>query len=894
MRVLSLLALVSLLSTSLSAQRSLFDKALVLDSLYDRVLDGEEELAADFFSELRTVYPNGKNVGNKAVFEDITDGNTFLLPKVNYVYYLLEEETEETAAEEERLRGAREEILELARQAAAAASPHEDGDFGLGLSLMLTDNEAAVLRQLREGLPPEYVELAEVLEKAEAALYRLDVQIDRLKRQDQSLFSDGDDVGLGLPVSDGSAVDRGFAPIIVQSQGGSAQGAVIDGASRWIAERMREELSIAFFDRFEVWMDEKKMHHLFPATIQALDITATTDYSLMLQVLRNAFETDLEALPFNIGPFLRQELAEEGNAEYIQWEADEAYADYRRATIRLWSDDTTDVGGQFDDAFDQEELLQNNFNRLANTNKGLNYVLFSIAAMSELSKGNHPANLLSLLNERSDDLFPQGGNIRPVLMLGDVLVRSFIRLDNKEGTTWVSRDELTRLSRDQQLRDIYFGLVLHELKRGLRAREKRLLAERRRHAGGVPYKYDIDVMDLEENQVTRLLADLDNEDVIRPEQQLYLLEQDRIWIENTFSDNLERVGSMLNSLSLFTERLDNLQAEYRELRAAGQAGLGNPQTVELIRHSLTVIEPVLELALQNETQLERIRTLSDGILNAYTGVLEKDYDAVILNVIPVANTLLDVDYAEAMAASKAEGDSDWFRNFLTEEHGSRKRKLQEVFRYSAFLAAVAESRNPEEIKEAIRAIALPTGSYSIKRRSFANISLNAYPGLTGGYELVQNSIGNKWAPNTGFTAPIGVAVSWGYRGKIDYKKYGYNTKYRRRVDRSLDMRNDRFLTGHSGSLFFSLLDLGAVVLFRLDDADSSLPEDVGFQQVFSPGLMYSHGFPNIPLSVMAGLQISPQLRKFGDAPADSFRFNLGVTVDLPMANFHTRSVEKEE
>ena len=899
MRTLLSLLFITLLGTCVRAQTSLFDRAVILDSLYNRVLDGEAELAAPFFAQLRGLYPGGENLTNEAVQGDITEDNKFLMPKLNYVYNLLDEETEETAAEEIRLTALRDTLVARAYRTARSYCPEGEVWCGFAEQLdLILDGEAQTVRAVRLGLSAEYAELAEDLRKIEIQLYEVDVLLDRLKRQDQALFRDGDDVGLGLPVGAGSTVEPGFAPVIVESAGsGSAQGALIDGASRWIAERMREELSIAFFDRFEVWMEEKKVGHLFPNTIGAMNITSTTDYALMLQVLRNAFEEDLEELPFNIGPFLREELAEQGNAEYIQDEADEAYVKYRFFQLKAYDDSLDAADPVYDEvtrrAEDAEEELNQQFRRLANSNRGLNYVLFSIAAMRELSEGNHPANLLAILNERSDDLFPQGGHIRPALMLSDVLLRSFVRIDPKKGTTWVSRKELTRLSRDQQLRDIYFGLVLHEVRRDLRDRENRLLSRRRALVGDLPWADGFGLLfDVEQDQRNQIMETLKRRDVIRIEQQLYLLDDDRYWLESIFSQTLPQVGKMLNELSLFTTRMDNLQQQYTQLRASGQAGLGNPQMVELIRHSLTVIRPVLNVALKDEVQLDRIQNLSDGILNAYTGVLEKDYDAVILNVIPVANTLLDVDYEEAVAANA--GESEIWTKMRTDEHGARKRKLQEVFRYGAFLAAVAESKSPEDIKLAIRAIALPTGSYSIKRRSFGNISLNAYPGLTGGLERIQNDLGARTAPNFGFTAPVGLAFSWGYRGKIDNKKYVWDDRYRRRVDRSLDMRDDRFLTGHSGSIFFSLLDLGAVVLFRLDGNDNSLPEDVGLQQVFSPGVMYSHGFANVPLSVQAGVQISPQLRQFGEAPADSFRFNLGVTVDLPMANFHTRSVEREE
>ena len=100
------------------------------------------------------------------------------------------------------------------------------------------------------------------------------------------------------------------------------------------------------------------------------------------------------------------------------------------------------------------------------------------------------------------------------------------------------------------------------------------------------------------------------------------------------------------------------------------------------------------------------------------------------------------------------------------------------------------------------------------------------------------------------------------------------------------------MNGHSGSLFFPLIDLGALVLFRLDNDTEALPEDVGFQQIFSPGVLYVHGLPNVPISFMAGVQLSPQLRKFGDESLNTLRFNLSAVVDLPLANFYTRNRAK--
>ncbi|MEL7162193.1 MAG: hypothetical protein AAFN92_15665, partial [Bacteroidota bacterium] len=321
-----------------------------------------------------------------------------------------------------------------------------------------------------------------------------------------------------------------------------------------------------------------------------------------------------------------------------------------------------------------------------------------------------------------------------------------------------------------------------------------------------------------------------------------------------------------------------------------KANLGTPEFVYLLQNSLGVVKQLFRVALPGEEgALDTIQQLTDNVLEAYSAVLTEEYDAVVMNVVPIALSLTRLNYANRLR--ELDRGSAAYEQLLA-ERAEKERRLREVFRYGAFLAAVVQSQNPEEIKEAIRAVALPTGSYSIKRRSFGNVSLNAYPGITGGAEVLNGNGEAVWAPNFGFTAPIGLAFSWGYRGKIDPVLYDVRESYRQRVDKSPFMRDNRFLTGHSGSLFFPLIDLGAIVLFRLDGSTETLPEDVGFQQIFSPGVVYTHGFPKLPLSLSLGTQMSPQLRKFGEERANALRFNVSLTVDLPMANFHTRSEEK--
>ena len=913
MRSLLLLALLALTAPT-AAQHSLFDQALLLDSLYERVLDGEDHLAQDFFTQLRQLYPNGDQLTDEVVARALTDDNYYLAPKVNYVRSQLTRAVDNTAAVKDSLEWIRYYLEEATDSVLQAACPdYLEGNtdacpFASAIEEFADYARAADVSRIRRLItdadePERYRTVDDFLAKVEPRLYELDVTLDKLAKQQEAALSLYGSAETAEFLTGGSAVaDRGFAAAIAPPPAGSVQGAVIDGASRWIAERMREELSIAFFDRFENWLDDRNVGTLFPATVDALTITATTDYSLMLQVLRSAFERDLQALPFNVGPFLRREISNTALVSAAERRADSLYV-LRRGADMTWSalvdlsDDDAKIEAAADAMNDFGQQLYFQEQELQKLNQEFNYVLLTVEAIHQLSQGTHVADLLNRLGQQVDELFPNGGRIRPALVVLDVLTRSFVRTDPERGTTWLRRADLERLTRDQQLREFYFGLVANAVDQQYGRRRADLLARRKAVVGNLPYFGGAAGSSEYTPAARRALARLAEPEVAAVERQLELLEREERFLDRILKGERRRrydkepwIGNLLNEVSLFTERMDNLQQQYVELRRSGQANLGNAQLVQLLQHSLEILEPVLQIALPNQTEkIATIRSLTNNVLGAYTGVLNRDYDAVVLGVIPVAGTLLDVDYTATLERGDLIDASA-----LTAAHGTRKRKLQEIFRYSAFLAAVAESRSPEDIKQAIRAIALPTGSYSIKRRSFANVSLNTYPGLTGGLEVAQSDTQRELAPNFGFTAPVGLAFSWGFRSRINDKKYLSNPRYRRRVDRSPDVNGNRYLNGHSGSLFFPLVDLGAVVLFRLDGSTNSLPEDVGFQQVFSPGVVYSHGFPGLPISVLAGAQVSPQLRKFGDEPADAIRFNLGVTVDLPMANFYTRRVEKEK
>ncbi len=402
-------------------------------------------------------------------------------------------------------------------------------------------------------------------------------------------------------------------------------------------------------------------------------------------------------------------------------------------------------------------------------------------------------------------------------------------------------------------------------------------------------------------------------DALRLEYQILTLNKHLDFTEKLLN-NSKKFGAIISEFHTFSRRIENLRQNLVKLQALDKNKLTSQDFVVFLRSSLEILEQVFRISLTDEEKEDKLKTiigLNQNLLDAYAAILEKDYNAVIMNAMFVADSILELSFQEKVNHLVPEEEQKAFRllpRFLRSQSNSasnslekledekelHRQKIHQIFRYGAFIAAMVEAKDAEEIKKAIKAIALPAGSYSIKRKTAHNISLNAYPGLTGGWELASNSENSRWAFNGGFTALLGVGIHWGNVSKINLDKYQNNSDYREVVNRSSIVKNNRFLSGQSHSLFLSLIDLGAVVLFRLDDATGALPSDVSFQQIFSPGILYGYGFRNAPISLLGGLQISPQLRKIDELKANSFRFNLSFVVDIPIVNFHTRKDKKEK
>lgn len=185
-------------------------------------------------------------------------------------------------------------------------------------------------------------------------------------------------------------------------------------------------------------------------------------------------------------------------------------------------------------------------------------------------------------------------------------------------------------------------------------------------------------------------------------------------------------------------------------------------------------------------------------------------------------------------------------------------------KYGAFIASIASAKSESDVKTAINAFALPTGSSRIKKEHNLSIGLNSYVGFYWARNAQYSSV-NLPKNENGITAPLGLSVNWGW--------------------------------GKAGALsaYLGIIDVGAIFTYKINN-DSSLSSNIQLAQILSPSVGLVYGFPiikkyNFPISIGIISQWGPRLQtvsKTGNSvlPLLTQRFNLFIAIDLPFLNFY--------
>ncbi|WP_028296300.1 hypothetical protein [Olivibacter sitiensis] len=216
-----------------------------------------------------------------------------------------------------------------------------------------------------------------------------------------------------------------------------------------------------------------------------------------------------------------------------------------------------------------------------------------------------------------------------------------------------------------------------------------------------------------------------------------------------------------------------------------------------------------------------------------------------------------------------------------------RRTFQFIRKFSGFLGDVALARDEKQLAKVVESYAMPPSSYKRKRTVWRSLDLVTLPGPFFGIETL--GLGKdtfKGFAVYGFTAPIGISYSWGTGRPI---KGGNLSEKDLLNPGNVKVKNGQ--AQHRRKLTYSLtatlIDIGAVVSYRLGDQDGGLPQELRWEQFLSPAAHFSISIPGTPLVGSTGVQYTPRLRNFNDGtstPKNAHRIYLGLLFDLPMFN----------
>jgi len=629
----------------------------------------------------------------------------------------------------------------------------------------------------------------------------------------------GLDTGKGLPLAGGLA--------------GLDVTTITDGMARFMIKRAKEELSVAFFEKFKKFSEEKpEFKALFPRTTEALTNLLSYHYTEMLPALRTHFYDDLTALPLHLEDLLELEK-------------------YRP--------------------------LLKEFPELRLIVQVLRLIHISIA------ENSNPADMLEAFAVLSGWDLPnekfEVKNVGASLKTAHLFSRHLRKNDGS--AIWVSQAEVQRMLSDRAAFDIFLGLL-----------------------------YQTEALKIHKTFFYRSPAD-------------------SISVQALLEAGQIDAHDFLSKLMMLTDKIGSVRASLQEKRMA-DVPPSKDDYYEFINSSIDVIELGFDLSayLGVSVQVGRFTDIARSANGLFKNIYTEDFPAAItqLNTLlekiavlikekrrkdtemlagapAIVATNITSDKARRVLERIQKGDTERKKlspacvkllerelvknpaSVLTPQQKQqlslllsvrRYEKIESVLgkinRYGLFMANMAGAKSPEEVEEILENVTLPVGSSSIKKNARFNVSLQSYLGAYYLPNPASGDLATAWNDPFGVHAPIGISFSTGF--------------------------------GRAGSvsLFGSLLDIGAVVDYRLrseqvvkDDGSmtTATVRDYKIQlgQIFSPGAYLVYGFPfKLPLAFGLGSQYGPgltQLKTDGGTVLNNpkWRFNLFLSVDMPLLTF---------
>ncbi|AWH83896.1 hypothetical protein HYN59_01635 [Flavobacterium album] len=331
-------------------------------------------------------------------------------------------------------------------------------------------------------------------------------------------------------------------------------------------------------------------------------------------------------------------------------------------------------------------------------------------------------------------------------------------------------------------------------------------------------------------------------------------------------NNMATIEVMKNKVIDFIALADKVNANFRVVNR--KTNLSEEITDDEIYNYITLSIDVIDYSFgivqlfDKNIDSGNFLTIPRAANNLYKDIYSKEYNQAVVHAFDIFLELNRLIGHSANDDKIKKVNKDFFDY------------IEKARPYALFMANMVNAQSDAEIKAALDNLILPVGSSSVKKYSTYNLAFQSYLGArftTGGTRPLQSS----WNDSFGVSAPVGVSISHGL-GK-----------------------------GGAVSLFVPLIDLGAIVDYKLSSDTTGEGETVQkdykieLGQLFSPGAYLVYGLPwNIPLSLGFGGQYGPGLSKIDTtdgaiAENPYWRWSAFLSVDIPLFNLGNKSKTKK-
>ncbi|MEO8149050.1 MAG: hypothetical protein ABI723_15495 [Bacteroidia bacterium] len=487
------------------------------------------------------------------------------------------------------------------------------------------------------------------------------------------------------------------------------------GLARFLAERTKEELNEAFFKKMKEQLNAyPELKTAFPTTASFLDIIETYSYASVIQVLKEAFETDIQNLPENLYSIknLTSAACNENLicGKNIKGEDKKDCDKYKDCTLRLTN-------------------LENFFKTMEG-----HWVALGMFSLKEGIQSTNPAELLKSIASSTefDNLKTASAklklyndyNITSSIELSNLISQSLV--SNEVNQVWISTNQINSLFNTKDAFKIYLGLLLAKELKG---------------------DTKVEFYDSSPKLVSfgKILSD-------------------RYQTYTEFEGLIKNIFSAYNATNNAVKKM--LAASEKSVEADPQALYDYYRTftssLKPIAHS-----PLLKTITGKDigAGYDKVEQFLNPAVDIAYHISTKKYSAAIYDASILLSALNELKVTTTDEKGKV----------VEEKYDGFKIVTKSFLKYGTLISTVANAQTSEEVKKAIEASVLPVGSSSIKRNSNFSISVNAYVGGFYGraythemeykYDSLMNPIDtNRIKKNYqtfGLYAPIGVSFNKG-------------------------------------------------------------------------------------------------------------------------------------